>query len=117
MSDDAARANWGGKWQMPSSAQCQELLDNTTQENTTVNNIAGTLYTSTANGNTMFIPNGGWIEGATVMYRGDVTQSMSRMISNDYVEVVLKFGGGSIDQMNGKRQNGNTIRAVMNPSE
>ena len=28
-SDDAARANWGGQWRMPTETQVQELIDNT----------------------------------------------------------------------------------------
>jgi hypothetical protein len=29
---DAARANWGGTWRMPTQAECQELIDNTNYE-------------------------------------------------------------------------------------
>ena len=38
LADDAARANWGGKWRMPTEAECEELAnpDNCTWEWTTI---------------------------------------------------------------------------------
>ena len=55
--DDVAVASWGGDWHMPTNEDFQELLDNTTQLWTKLNNVRGYLFTGT-NGNTMFIPEG-----------------------------------------------------------
>ena len=61
LEDDAARANLGGSWKIPTEAQFQELLDtaNCTKAWTTVDGVNGYLFTSKANGNTLFIPAAG----------------------------------------------------------
>ncbi len=50
--DDAAWANWGNDWQMPSGAQYEELFDSkyTTTERTIINNRNGLLVTSKMEG-------------------------------------------------------------------
>ena len=60
LSDDAARTIWGGDWRMPTSEEFKELLDNTTQERTTVNGINGIRLTSKINGNSVFLPASGY---------------------------------------------------------
>ena len=62
-SDDAAFANWGGSWRMPTKAEFDELLNNTTKVWTQVNGINGWLLTSTKSGYTdksIFLPAGGF---------------------------------------------------------
>ena len=68
--DDAATANWGNDWQMPSKAQIEELLDPafTTTEWTCVNDFNCKKIISKKNGNWIFLPAGGFIEG-TSRYR------------------------------------------------
>ena len=58
LTDDAARANWGGKWRMPTEAECEELAnpDNCTWEWTTNNGINGYKVTSKKTGNSIFLP-------------------------------------------------------------
>ena len=60
--DDAATANWGDEWQMPSKEQCEELLNSeyTTIVWSTLNNIEGTTITSKVNGNSIFLPYAGF---------------------------------------------------------
>lgn len=55
--DDAAFA-WDSNMRMPTSAEWQELIDNTTYEWVTVNGVAGGKFTA-ANGNSIFIPAAG----------------------------------------------------------
>lgn len=62
LSDDAARANMGGDWRMPTLAQNDELCSETTNEwvtNYQGSGINGRLFTSKVNGNTLFIPASG----------------------------------------------------------
>lgn len=68
--DDAATVNWGDDWQMPSTEQIRELLneDNTTIRWDEVNNISGKRITSKINGNSIFIPAAG-IRGETDVIR------------------------------------------------
>lgn len=56
-SDDAATANWGSGWRMPTKAEMQELFDNCTYELTTQNGVNGRLYIG-PNDNTIFLPYG-----------------------------------------------------------
>ena len=58
-SDDAAVANWGGSWRMPTTAEFQELYENCTYIWTTMNGVDGMLFTSNINGNTLFFPAAG----------------------------------------------------------
>ena len=71
LEDDAANVVMGGDWHMPTSAQCAELLGNTTSSWTTDYNgtgVAGMLFTSN-NGNSIFFPAAG-----VVVDRGSVGQ-------------------------------------------
>lgn len=54
--DDAATANWGGEWQMPSQEQVEELIDETTATFTTQNDVSGVLFTSKSNNQSIFLP-------------------------------------------------------------
>ena len=57
---DAAQVNWQGPWRMPTSAEMQELLDNTTYEKTTLYGKSGYMLTSKHNGKKIFLPMTGW---------------------------------------------------------
>ena len=58
--DDAATANWGSSWRMPTEEEWRELYNNTTQTWTTQNGVNGRLFTA-ANGNSLFLPAAGCI--------------------------------------------------------
>ena len=53
--DDAATANWGEEWCMPTMEQWVELSSYTTYTPTTQNGVVGGLFTA-PNGNSIFIP-------------------------------------------------------------
>ena len=59
LSDDAARANWGGSWRMPTDAELTELLEQCTWTSTTQNGVNGYKVTSKSNGNSIFLPAAG----------------------------------------------------------
>ena len=67
LSDDAARANWGGQWVMPTYEDMVELFDNTTNEWTTENGVNGRRFTSKINGNSIFLPAAG-VRGGSLLY-------------------------------------------------
>ncbi len=56
---DAARANWGDPWRMPTLAEVEELINNCTTEWITLNGVRGMLVTSMINGNSIFLPAAG----------------------------------------------------------
>ena len=62
MGDDAARANWGGSWRMPTDAELTELREQCTWTWTTQNGVYGYKVTSKKSGYTsksIFLPAAG----------------------------------------------------------
>jgi hypothetical protein len=59
--DDAASANWGSGWRMPTQAELEELLNNCTWTWTTVNGVDGYKVSSKKNSNSIFLPATGQI--------------------------------------------------------
>ncbi len=66
---DAATANWGATWKMPTKVQWEELIENTTSKWTTHNGVKGRTITSKKNGCIIFLPAGGWY--ADELYAGE----------------------------------------------
>ena len=62
---DAARANWGGTWRLPTKAECQELVDKCTWKWTTRNGVKGYKVTG-PNGNSIFLPAAGYRYGTSL---------------------------------------------------
>ena len=58
--DDAATANWGADWCIPTEKQFKELKNNTTSEWTTQNGVKGRKFTSKTNGKSIFFPAAGY---------------------------------------------------------
>lgn len=56
--NDAARIRWGGRWQLPSIEQFNELIDHTTYEWEELNGVSGGRFTG-VNGNSIFLPSAG----------------------------------------------------------
>ena len=65
LEDDVAHVNIGGKWRMPTKDEIEELLNNTTHEVKTINDLKGMLFTSKINNKQLFIPfmQGYWYNG------------------------------------------------------
>ena len=57
-SDDAATANWGAGWRMPTAAEVEELYVNCNRTWITQNGVYGRLFTG-PNGNSIFLPAAG----------------------------------------------------------
>ncbi len=66
---DAARANWGGTWRMPTKAEFSELITNCTWAWTTQNEVNGYKVTG-PNGNSIFLPAAGYRDGSSLGYAG-----------------------------------------------
>ena len=62
---DAAHAQWGGSWRMPTKDDFAELKENCTSEKTTINGVSGYKYTGW-NGNSIFLPDGQIKDGANL---------------------------------------------------
>ncbi len=64
---DAATANWGEGWRMPTRTEVQELLDNCTQEWS----AQGYIFTSRRNGKSIFLPAAGYRSSSSLNGAGD----------------------------------------------
>ena len=100
LEDDAARANWGGQWHMPTEAQCQELFNTANCTNTWVTDyqgsgVNGLLFTSVTNGNTMFVPAAGDCSNGEVRGVGDLGFVWSSSLFTGFVSCAWFFNFGS----------------------
>ncbi len=66
---DAATANWGGTWRMPTSTEIGELINNCTWAWTTQNEVNGYKVTG-PNGNSIFLPAAGYRDGSSLYNAG-----------------------------------------------
>ena len=85
---DAARANWGGSWRLPTKAEFKELIDNCESEWTTQGGINGRRFTSKKNGKSIFLPAAGWRSGSWLYYadeRGNYWSSTHYDTGSAYV--------------------------------
>ena len=67
---DAARANWGGTWRLPTGAELEELKNKCTWRWTTQNGVKGYKVTG-PNGNSIFLSAAGCRLGSSLDYAGE----------------------------------------------
>ncbi len=97
--DDAAHANWGGGWRMPTTAEWKELYDNTTCTWTTENGVAGRKFTSKADSSKyIFLPSAGYRNGTDVDVAGSYGYywSSSLYSSPPYDACSMYFYSGNV---------------------
>ena len=68
--NDAAQANWGGPWRLPTLEEFRELLNNCTWKWTARNECYGYNVRSRRNGNAIFLPAAGWRGDASLRSAG-----------------------------------------------
>ncbi|MBO5768577.1 MAG: InlB B-repeat-containing protein, partial [Bacteroidales bacterium] len=114
LADDAASANWGGNWRMPTKAEQDELRNNCTWTWTTQNGIKGYKVTSKSNGNSIFLPAAGYRYGTSIYIvgsRGDYWLS-SLYEGSPYNAYDLYFASIEVYCYGNNRYYGHTVRAV-----
>ena len=84
LSDDAARANWGGSWRMPTHEEFQELYKKCTWTWTTQNGVKGYKVTSNRNGNSIFLPAAGYRSESSLLGAGERGYYWSSSLSENY---------------------------------
>ena len=92
--DDAATANWGEGWRMPTKEEWQELYNNTTHTWTTQNGVNGRLFTA-SNGNSLFLPAAGYRSNSSLYYAGSSGCYWSSSLDSDGPGSAWHFGFGS----------------------
>lgn len=81
--DDAATANWGEKWHMPTLEEIYELYEKCQYEWTTRNGVNGHKFTG-KNGNSIFIPAEGVSYYSEINQRGEYGTIWSSQQYQDY---------------------------------
>ena len=83
LNDDAARANWGGSWRMPTDDEMTELRTNCTWTWTTENGVNGYKVTSKINGNSIFLPAAGYRNESSFYDAGSLGMYWSSSLDTD----------------------------------
>lgn len=116
--DEAATANWGADWRMPTKEEWQELYNNTTCTWTTQNGVNGRLFTA-SNGNTLFLPAAGYRFGSSLDETGLYGYYWSSSLYTDrpHDSWVLYFYSGDYGMGSSDRYYGRSVRAVRSASQ
>ena len=117
---DAATANWGGKWRMPTEAEMQELTDKCTWTWTTQNGVNGYKVVG-PNGNSIFLPAAGCRFGSSLYYAGEYGNYWSSTPYDniyvggnyDYYAFHLEFNSDNQIVCGLGRHNGLSVRPVI----
>jgi biopolymer transport protein ExbD len=110
---DAATANWGSPWRMPSQAQIEELLNNTTSTWTTQNGVNGRKFTG-SNGGTVFLPAAGYRDNSGLYRAGSRGNYWSSALTEGYPYYAwcLSFGSGGVSTDYYGRYVGRSVRPL-----
>ena len=114
LSDDAARANWGGSWRMPTDAEMTELCEQCTWTWTSQNGVNGYKVTSKSNGNSIFLPAAGWRHYSSLSDAGSngrYWSSSLHMSLQDYA-YSMYFDSSKVGRDNLSRSTGFPVRPV-----
>ena len=115
LEDDAAYANLGPAWRMPSMKQFDELINSDYTETmwTTQNGKDGLKITSKSNGKSIFLPAAGCYEGSSNSTIVSYYLSRSLELEDEPNKVgALLFGNGYSIVVNYSRCNGYPVRPV-----
>lgn len=115
--DDAATANWGSGWQMPSFDQVDELteMNYTTIEWMTLNGKYGCKITSKSNGKSIFLPAAGYRDGKSLNEAGSDGYYWSRSLYTRHSDIAcsLYFASDAIlTRLGDYRYYGQGVRPV-----
>ena len=111
---DAATANWGVSWRMPTRDEIRELIYNCSWTPETQNGVDGFKVTG-SNGNYIFIPASGYRDGTASYIYGECYywSSTPHQYSSDYSYILYSDYEYQSEDMN-YRYRGLTIRPVSN---
>ena len=111
--DDAATANWGGAWRMPTKAEQDELRNNCTWDWTTQNGVKGYKVTG-PNGNSIFLPAAGYMNEGTLYDAGSYGDYWSSSFFTDFPNFAynLYFNSDYVVRYDDYRSHGQSVRPV-----
>ncbi|MBR5854417.1 MAG: hypothetical protein IKY87_01895, partial [Paludibacteraceae bacterium] len=111
---DAARANWGGSWRMPTDAEFAELREQCTWTWTTQNGVKGYKVTSKSNGNSIFLPAAGDRNDSSLSSAGSYGNYWSSSLYTGYPSHAwdVNFGSSGVLRYDYSRCYGFSVRPV-----
>ena len=111
--DDAATANLGSPWRMPTAVEIKELIDNCTWTWTTQDGVNG-YQVDGPNGNAIFLPSAGYRDGSVLKDAGSVGSYWSSSLSTfeSYNADYLFFDSGDYNRYYYYRNCGFSVRPV-----
>ena len=112
--DDVVSIQWGDEWRLPTKKEWEELYQNTNVTWTTQNGVNGRLLTA-ANGNSLFLPAGGYRGGKCFWKVGSGGYYWSSSLYNDFPYSAYFFGFNYSDYYGWSSTNrylGQSVRAV-----
>lgn len=109
---DAAKANWGSGWRMPTESEFDELRDNCTWTWTKLNGVKGYEVKSKKNGNSIFLPAAGDFLGGTPRSRGSDGSYWSSTHRGTGSAYCLEFVSDVYGTYWGYRYYGHSVRPV-----
>lgn len=110
--NDAAYANWGKEWCIPTEVQFQELINECQWKWTTKGKNKGFVITG-KNGKEIFLPAAGWICSATTEYRNQYGYYWTANKVDDQFAKGLLFSQHEYKVGNGYQYYGRSIRPVL----
>lgn len=110
--EDAATVNWGKGWVMPTKAQFDELVANTTGTWTAISGVNGFKFTA-INGNYIFFPAAGLVNGGSLDGRGSGGNYWGRTHMSSMTAWRLYVGTVGKDVGAGGRGSGLSVRPVL----
>ena len=109
--EDASTVQWGKGWKMPTKAQFNELIANTTDEWTAINGVNGRKFTA-SNGNYIFFPAAGNVNGGSLGDLGGYGFYWSRSFDSPAGAWRLNFKSGQRGVNTDYRYFGFSVRPV-----
>lgn len=111
--DDAATANWGGSWRMPTNAELTELREQCTWTWTTLNGVNGYKVTGT-NGNSIFLSAAGYRLGSSLIYAGSLGVYLSGSLRTSHPSEAFDvyFSSSYVYRGRSEREIGRSVRPV-----
>ncbi len=108
---DAATANWGGDWRMPTKTEMHELIDNCTWVWLLQNGTMGYKVTG-PNGSSIFLPAAGFRSGSSLLNAGSYGYYLSSTPDGSTHAYDLHFDNDDHYVSSNGRDNGFTVRPV-----
>ena len=115
LEQDAAHIHMGGKWRMPTYDECQELIDNCNVMWTADyggTEVAGMMFTSKVNGNSVFFPAAALCRDSSVSSVGSIGFYWSSSWYFSFGAWYLLFYDGCQHMNIGSRSYGCSVRGV-----